>query len=240
MACRNNTIIPRKNCDPCNGNIVGTQCVIQEDALLDASGNTVIHENSSQEEVNQIFIDLFNDVSPGQGNITLADASGHVLGEFNVNQSNNQTITINSSVNDTIKTVKIHVTAAELQNLSSTTGKSLIPALGVGICTQILGITAVYNYNTTPYNNNGINLYVGSSLAETGWASYITGTSIDNTLTQSISFLLTPISSSNLSPKYLGPIGNNDWTLYQYNGGNPVGSGDGTVDLYITYKIVEL
>jgi hypothetical protein len=128
-----------------------------------------------------------------------------------------------TTVNDLI-TTKISLTSEQILNLH-TTPLELLPAPGVNKIILIFNIVSNYIYNITAYTGNRfIQIYYGSP----SFTVFFDGSILFNTSSS--------ITLNNLTNNYIeinSPININVAT------GNPA-NGDGTLDLYISYKIINL
>jgi len=127
-----------------------------------------------------------------------------------------------------IRNKKISLTAAQVKSLP-TTSITLIPSAGAGKMTQVISAIAKLNYGTTPFNNAS-DLQIRTD-NNTGDNSFITPTFLDLTADSIVSFQ----DAHGSSPNY---VENNDVKVRK--GGSDSTTGDGTVDIYITYRVITL
>lgn len=120
--------------------------------------------------------------------------------------------------------IKVHVDTAEIRH-SGVTPVTLIPAPGVGKFLHNINITAKFNFGTLVYNTNTtckfiINLYE----SDTSFSLNFNQTLFSNS---DVVFQDNPNTIENQALKFYTPDGNPE-------------DGDGTLDFYITYQIINL
>lgn len=127
-------------------------------------------------------------------------------------------------------TTKVSISSLELLALNATP-KALLPAPGVGKTYEILGILARLNFGTAAYATN-----VTLQIQFTGATAVIANnnTILTSTLTK-IGKIALAASSGTGGSQYRENIG----IEATVGTGNPT-TGDGSLDLYITYKIITL
>jgi hypothetical protein len=124
---------------------------------------------------------------------------------------------------------KVSVTSSEIKNIN-TTPKILIAAPGASKFIQLIGATMRYNYNSIAYASAD-NLVINHG--NSGSAPLTAGmdiTTITNSITKQVS-----VSDAEWNDALVVNAG-----LYLYrSAGNPT-TGNGTLDIYLTYRIVDL
>jgi hypothetical protein len=125
-----------------------------------------------------------------------------------------------------VTTTKVSLTAAQLQNIG-TGQEPILPAPGAGKIYNILKATYRYNYNSVAYNNVGIYLVYGDTLA----------TNATNTLSNFINATNNRIGFASFFAGNSDGLINTD-ILIEANG--VTGTGNGTLDVYVTYEIITL
>jgi hypothetical protein len=142
--------------------------------------------------------------------------------------SNAGVLTLDDSVRS--YTTKVSVSSAEILALNSSP-KQLLAAPGSGKLYEITGILCRMNFGTAAYAANTTLqvLYSGANLV-VGTNSNI----INATISKTGKMILSAISAAG-STQYL----ENTALNVNVGGGNPT-TGDGTLDIYITYKIITL
>jgi len=133
-----------------------------------------------------------------------------------------------------VKTIKVPLTASEVGN-ANTTPVSIIPAPGAGKAICIESVSAKLNYNTTAFDS--MFLYLGPVSLNTDTAQFYSHDL----------FTYAGNSGHTFFNKYFyqGLAGAVDQIkenapIYFYSSVDDTANGDGTIDLYITYKIIEL
>lgn len=174
--------------------------------------------------------------TPSSGTLTNCTGTAAGLTAGNVTTNANLTGDVTSIGNAAtisndykVYTQKTNITSAELLNLNSVP-KQLLAAPGSGKFYEILGISFRMNFATAAYASN-VNLrimYTGATqlIASNAVAITCTATRIGK-------FALTVFTSTNT--QYL----ENTAIQAEIVSGNPT-AGGGTLDLYVTYKIVTL
>ena len=142
--------------------------------------------------------------------------------------------TLNTLAANQVFTTKVVLTAAQI-NSSGTTRVQVLPAPGVGKVIQILSVYNTYTYGTAAYFNGnsssasflGYGLSTGVSKAFQVYPGFILGSTNSQTLWTTVSI-----------PDHVNSFINSP--VYFLSDQSPTGSGDGTVSLYITYKIISI
>lgn len=123
---------------------------------------------------------------------------------------------------DSMKLIKVSTTSAEILQLF-TVPKELVPAPGIGKYIQVLGVTLRYNFGTIAYNNTG-----GHRISI-------------NSNDLCFFFALGQPNSFIESEPVIG-VGNSSLenkSIVMTTNANPI-DGDGTLDVYISYEIIDL
>lgn len=134
---------------------------------------------------------------------------------------------LKAEVNE-IKTIKVSLTAAQIKALP-TTSITLIAAPGAGRMNQVISAIAKLNYGTVAFDQSS-DLQIRAD-ESTGDASFITPSLLNLTADSIISFQ----DSAGESPNY---VENNNIEIRK--GGSDSTVGDGTVDIYLTYRVITL
>jgi hypothetical protein len=176
--------------------------------------------------------------TPSSGVLTncTGTASGLTAGTVttNANLTGDVTSVGNATtIIDTFKTYTVKVSVSSAQILASgVTGITLVSAPGSGKTIQVLNILNRLNFVTTAYTTN------------LSWRYYhdtaVAPIAIDGEILKStVSRIGTPgLSSTSATTTQIQIVENKDVKVFT-SGGNPA-AGDGTMDIYITYKIVTL
>jgi hypothetical protein len=139
-------------------------------------------------------------------------------------------IIINNSGPEVITYPKISLTSSQILNLNSTP-QQLMPSPGVGKTYEILGILGRLNFNTTAYTTN---LQIQIYYLDGGLVLASNSNLLNATLTKTGKIILTAIASAGAN-QYL----ENTPIYCNVAVGNPA-AGAGTLDLWITYKVITL
>jgi len=123
-----------------------------------------------------------------------------------------------------VYTVKVSLTSAEILQLNSTPIE-LIAAQGTGTLIRLIAGTFQYNYGTTSYTAGNVRIYYTSG------GSYIMQNAILGNGSYGISY-----GSFTTSPVFVTP--ENEPLMLDSNF-NPT-DGDGTLDIFLTYSVIEL
>lgn len=126
-------------------------------------------------------------------------------------------------------TVKTTMSSADILNLGTT---PVIPTMTVptGYAVQILDICGRLNYNTTPYaTNTTINIVFSTAVGQSVWQSA-------NILGDTSNVIRRFVKTSGSGAEVIIP---NDPLVITCVAGNPT-AGNSTVDVYITYTLVQL
>lgn len=123
-----------------------------------------------------------------------------------------------------VVTVKVSLTSAEILQLNSTPIE-LIAAQGTGTLIRLIAGTFQYNYGTTSYTAGNVRIYYTSG------GSYIMQNAILGNGSYGISY-----GSFTTSPVFVTP--ENEPLMLDSNF-NPT-DGDGTLDIFLTYSVIEL
>ncbi len=136
-------------------------------------------------------------------------------------------ITAQDIANLAPRTTKVTLSSAEILNLFSVP-KTCIAAQGANTVIQLISVMANYKFNTTAYGTStDLQFSIGN------WAGLVT---ISNILANTGNKMYTVLSSptngdpsaiTNTALKVIAPSG------------NPI-TGNSTVDLYVTYKVISL
>jgi hypothetical protein len=124
------------------------------------------------------------------------------------------------------QSVKIHLSKSDLQNLN-TTPITLVPAQS-GKAIEIISVLWYYDYQGTPYNN-GVTMSILTNTISNAWCSI----SISN-YTQDINGYVVPLSTSTTTNRWTA---NQNVVISSIAG---LGSGNGTLDLYVLYRYVTI
>lgn len=127
-----------------------------------------------------------------------------------------------------VKTIKVSLTAAQIKALP-TTSITLIAAPGAGRMNQVISAIAKLNYGTVAFDQSS-DLQIRAD-ESTGDPSFITPSLLNLTADSIISFQ----DSEGASPNY---VENNNIKIRK--GGSDSTVGDGTVDIYLTYRVITL
>jgi hypothetical protein len=129
-----------------------------------------------------------------------------------------------------VLTTKISLTSNEILNLNSTPIQ-LLPSPGSGRLYDVMGILCRMNYLTAAYATNlQLQIYYNGAGLVIGSNSNI----LNATLNKTGKMILSAIASAGAT-QYL-----TDTAIYcNVSAGNPTG-GSGTLDIYLTYKIITL
>ena len=136
-------------------------------------------------------------------------------------------ITSQDIANLATRTTKVTLSSAEILALF-TTPKTLVAAQGANTVIQLISVMANYNFNTTAYSTStDLQFSIGN------WAGLVTISSIlANTGNKIYTVLSSPTNGdpsgiTNTALRVIAPSG------------NPI-TGNSTVDLYVTYKVISL
>lgn len=136
---------------------------------------------------------------------------------------------VETYVSSKIATVKVSVSSAEILNLNSVP-KTLVAAQGAGTFILPISVLVRKNFVTTQYTSN-VNLIFGE------------GTVFDNSpLSSFLSFTISTITTVPIvegGELVLASAGINTALTVKADTGNPA-AGDGTLDFYVTYRIITL
>lgn len=125
----------------------------------------------------------------------------------------------------TPESIKVTISSAEILDLN-TTPKELIPAPGAGKVIQVLSILSNYTYGTVTY-------------ATATDLEYLYGAATTSTYTDATSLASTVNLLAYPTAEPPGEVYSNSNLNLHVQSANPT-AGDGTLDIYITYKIVTL
>jgi Collagen triple helix repeat (20 copies) len=129
-----------------------------------------------------------------------------------------------------INTVKVSLTAAECGNLASSP-KLCIAAPGSGYAIRIISASGKMNFGTTAYTSNStVELYTTGSTLYQYYSSGLLAAAINMHRLFAPKVLTLDVNGTQLI---------DNAALYARTGGNAA-SGDGTLDIYITYELVKL
>jgi hypothetical protein len=123
-------------------------------------------------------------------------------------------------------TDKFSLTSTQIQGLTSARLQLLAPP-GAGKIYSILKVTYKYNYNSTPYNSVSLALYYGDPIGIQ--ASSPTGSSVISSVSNRIAF--TSFSTGLNADDLIN-------TSILIGASGATGTGNGTLDVYITYDIL--
>ena len=128
-----------------------------------------------------------------------------------------------------VTTTKVSLTTAQIKTLG-TTRRVLLSAPGVGKTYDVLSVMIKTNFNTTPFNSSLDDLHIRYSTANTSLYNSA------NFINQTGSYILYPdLGYSNANNAQITV--NDDLEIYNLSNAT---LGDGSMDIYITYKIITL
>lgn len=161
----------------------------------------------------------------GRYDIAKLDSTGATSGQVPVYNGTTVAWDTVGGTSDVL-TTKVSLSSAEILNLE-TTPKTLVAAPGTGKIVQILNYIIKYNYGTVAYVPNGVLQVFYDTAADV--VSEETVLTLTNSISKYINILTAATTSQILEDK----------AVILMNSGTPT-DGDGTLDIYITYKIVTL
>lgn len=124
-------------------------------------------------------------------------------------------------------TLKISVSASEIKNIG-TTPKELIPAPGAGKYIQVLNMDWWYTHNTTSFDGAVINILHAGADNNLG------------TINGAVTGGTANVNAKMVTQSYITGALHVENAPLQLEGTDSVATGDGTLDCYITYRIVTL
>ena len=175
-------------------------------------------------------------INKGTGTVTLVAGSGVTLGGVTSLATNESAAVIyytSTSVDaiggggTALRKKKVSISSAEILNMH-TAAKELLAAPGSGKANEVISITIRYNYLTAAYATNTTLIVLYSTVVA---ASH---TGILNQTSSKIK-----IASSGLNSLLDASAVENQAVYLSVDSGNPTG-GSGTLDVYITYRIIDL
>lgn len=202
--------------------------------IIRSNDISVLDSNGPQGIVTTPYEISFTDTTGGDTHLqTTAGASGNVL--FLPAANNNATlvtsvngVTANSAGDVTLSTsniitVKISVTNSEVLNLA-TAPKLLVAAQGAGKVIRLMDASIAYNHNTTAFSSTQLRFNIGGIAIAANAVLALSTTGIGFSFVPNIN--LTAAQSNNQA-------------LYLNTITNPT-SGDGSLDVYVTYQVITL
>jgi len=205
-----------------------TNLVVNDNSLI-------IHANTDGEfAVRNTTANKFLETATSTGVTTIGDIDSVLLDTLLTVDPTNDTIDFSAKGIDTNSvdipiTVKTTMSSSDILNMNTT---PVIPTMTVptGYAVQILDVYGRLNYNTTPYaTNTTINIVFSTAVGQSVWQSA-------NVLGDTANVIRRFTKTSGSAAEVVIP---NDPLVITCIAGNPT-AGDSTVDVYITYKLIEL
>lgn len=202
--------------------------------IIRSNDISVLNSNNPEGIVIMPYEISFTDAAGGDTHLQpTAGASGNVLFLPAANTNATLVTSVNGQVANSagdvtiptgnILTVKISVTNSQVLNLA-TAPKLLVAAQGVGKVIRLMDASIAYNHNTTAFSSTQLRFTMG------GLA--IAANAVLALSTTGIGFSFVP--NTNLTAAQ-----SNNQALYLTTLTNPT-SGDGSLDVYVTYQVITL
>lgn len=202
--------------------------------IIRSNDISVLNSNNPEGIVIMPYEISFTDVAGGDTHLQpTAGASGNVLFLPAANTNATLVTSVNGQVANSagdvtiptgnIFTVKISVTNSQVLNLA-TAPKLLVAAQGVGTVIRLMDASVAYNHNTTAFSSTQLRFTMGGLAIAANSALALS--------TSGIGFSFVP--NTNLTAAQ-----SNNQALYLTTITNPT-SGDGSLDVYVTYQVITL
>jgi hypothetical protein len=220
----NNTFVPLKYTT--TGTVISplTSGIVYNFKIIDANTIEFIGENISTTGTDtHTFTPMLN----AYENVTVLGADAEPTASNQVilgNSSVTEVVMGNGEVLNNVKKVKVSLTAANVNNIG-TTPITAVAAQGAGTIINVIAATAFLNWGTVAFDNNSLDIEIsGASTRQAYMSNFLN-------------------SSADTYHKGLLNSGNGthiDNTALVITGTDSVATGDSTIDVYITYEVIEL
>jgi len=133
-------------------------------------------------------------------------------------------------VDQSVLSTRVAISSADLLGITTSVGPEIIASQGIGKSIQVIGVALSYQFGTVAYNfTNDLGLYTGSTSINPQYT--VTAPVMNSPSDEFVS--MDKVSMGTLSP-------NQPLQLRSTSGLNTAPTADGTVNLEVTYKVVNI